>query len=916
MKDQTTFKHQTFMPLSHPFWVPFKKLSFDSNRHVFSYHLLLSLFFFSNFFLFGQILIYSTDVLNLNFPILLFSKQNFLAGHAGLWNPYILSGVSGFSYSNLPILSPDNWPLFLIPEKYFFVAATLVSFIKFWLIGIFSFLLFNEELKSRKWAFFASAIYQFSGHTLWSLFVYDVLSMVLFTTISLYLIWTLSTRKPHLNYVYLTLVLTLNMLSSNIAYTAHAMLVIGLLFLYRFFSQPSLARPASHVYVCFLAFLTSTTISLIRLIPVWIETHSSNRQFVFSPNYLDTSFLALRLFDPEVLGVCYRSSQAIIAGLSDRLRGMHIHESMPHYFGVASALLVLWAIVSPLKGKFNFWTYYVVFALSAILFVEPFDTILKTINPAYHALSLQTFLPVGFCMLAGHAAKYMEDNLETVSLHGKSAQVLAFLIAVILLYIMAVWIGNFREELNLVRILVILAIFAFFSMSLLYRSWPQVFLKICMLLGVILFFCILYLMLLHHHSNSTYLSHLKNMSASLLMLLMTYGFLLITAFGKAELKRYFWACAIPLSLLSFLVTLYPWAEAIRELPDRKGDFILAMLGLLRFILVTAIFLSVYRMNVARQFSRSWLFPLLLSVLLFEQLPASKIHSHIVINPFYRQSSPYPPLHDVFLDTDGQPIKFDHKNYRVNRPNTLLSLPIYEGLYGADNEVLSSMFSVYGIRSYGGHYNVVSSRYEKFIKDLVPDLPRDTVGYGVYTRIKDERFLDLAGVKYDYADQPSKAIKTRPNALSRFMLFQSYEVLENGQSAFEKLRSPDFDPLRTVVLEKDPGSPISGMREANRILQYSERSTDEIELKLQSDLPGILLFNDSYHEGWKAFVNGLEQQIIPANRAFMAIKVPAGASTVVFRFMPRYFTYGLYAASAGGLMLTLITLILYLKREHL
>lgn len=837
-------------------------------------------------------------------------------GHVGLWNPYILSGVSGFSYSNLPILSPDNWPHFLIPEKQFFTATTLISFFKFWLIGVFAFLLFNEELQSKKWAFFASVVYQFSGHTLWSLLVYDVLSMVLFTTISLYLVWSMPKRKAHLNYAFLTITLTLNLLSSNIAYTAHALIVIGILFLYRFFSQPT--RKIQHASLFFLASLTGITISLVRLIPVWIETHSSNRQFTFNPDYLDTSFLLLRLFDPEVLGVCYRSSQSIIAGLSDHLRGMHIHELMPHYFGASSALLALWAIVSSLKGRINFWSYYVVLSLSAILFIEPFDTILKTFNPVYHALSLQIFLPVGFCMLVGHSAKYLEDNIETVSLRGKSAQVLAFIIAIIVFYILAVWVANFREELKLIRILAMLTALAALSLFLVYHHRPHFFMKVCLFSAAILFICILYLMLLHHHSNSTYISHLKNISASLLMLLLAWCFLLITASGKMELKRYFWACAIPLSLLALFITLYPWAEAIRELPDRKGDFILAMLGLVRFTLVAGIFLSVFRLVGARQFSRNWLFPLLLSILLFEQLPASKIHSHIVINPFYRQSTPYPPLPDNFYDSNGQAVKLDHKNYRVNHPNTLLSLPVYNELYGADNEVLSSMFSVYGIRSYGGHYNVVSSRYVKFIKNLIPDLPQDTVGYGAYTRIKNERFLDLTGVMYDQTELSSakKTIKIRPNALSRFMLFGSYKVLENEQSAFDKLRDPEFNPLHTVILESDPGISSLDNHEPEKLLQYTERSTDEIKLEVRSESPGILLFNDSYHEGWRAFVDGVEQPIIPANRAFMAIKTPAGTSKVVFQFLPRYFVQGLYATGAGIMMLILIFSILYFNRARL
>lgn len=840
-----------------------------------------------------------------------------MEGQIGLWNPYILSGVSGFSYSNLPILSPDNWPHFLVPEKYFFITATFISFLKFWLIGVFAFLLFNEELNDKKWAFFSSVIYQFSGYTIWALFIYDVLTMVLFTTISLYLIWSMHKRSTHLNYIYLTIAFTLNVLSSNIAYTSHAMIAIGVLFFYRLPSQLSPERKPGHVLLFALAFLNSIILSAIRLIPVWIETHSSNRQFTFNPNYLDTSFFALRLFDPEVLGVNYRSSQLIINGLSDHLHGMHIHELMPHYFGVSVALLVLWAVVSPLRGKILFWMFYVVLVLSAILFIEPFDTILKIINPVYHKLSLQIFLPVGFCMLAGHMAKYIEENIATMTFRGKSAQIMIFFIITIIFYILSVWIGNFREELGLIRLLTVLSFIITLATTLIYQRWPQVVIKSGLLLGGILFSCILYLLLLHHHTNNTYLLHLKSISASILMLLLTYSFLLICAYGKPEMKRYYWFFAIPLFLLSFAILMIPMPEGIRELPDKRGNFVLAMLGLVRLIIVVTIFFTASILINAKKFSRSWLFPLMLTVLLLEQLPASKIHNHIVINPFYNLNSPYPPLPDSFFDVQRQPIKLDYKNYRVNRPNTLLSLPYYDELYGSNNEVLSSSYSIYGIRSYGGHYNVISQRYEKFIKGVIPELPSDILGYGVYTKINNERFLDLAGVKYDYVNHSSseKYVVTRPNALSRFMLFQSYEVHENEESAFDVLNSPDFDPLRTVILEKDPGISTSDTGYAELILQYIERSTDKIELETHKDVPSVLLFNDSYHEGWKAFINGVEQPIILANRAFMAIKLPAGTNKIAFQFLPRYFILSLYASSSGILIFIFIALALYLRRTR-
>ncbi|NIQ03205.1 MAG: hypothetical protein GWM98_24790, partial [Nitrospinaceae bacterium] len=83
------------------------------NDFIFLCHLVIAAVFFSSYFLFNYVLIVSTDVLNLNFPVLLWAKRNFLVGEPGLWNSYLLMGTSTFATSNAPQFSPDNWLHFL-----------------------------------------------------------------------------------------------------------------------------------------------------------------------------------------------------------------------------------------------------------------------------------------------------------------------------------------------------------------------------------------------------------------------------------------------------------------------------------------------------------------------------------------------------------------------------------------------------------------------------------------------------------------------------------------------------------------------------------------------------------------------------------------------------------------------------------
>ena len=55
---------------------------------------------------------------------------------------------------------------------------------------------------------------------------------------------------------------------------------------------------------------------------------------------------------------------------------------------------------------------------------------------------------------------------------------------------------------------------------------------------------------------------------------------------------------------------------------------------------------------------------------------------------------------------------------------------------------------------------------------------------------------------------------------------------------------------------------------------------------------LVFFSVPYEEGWSATVNGQSAEIIKANKGFMAVKVPAGTSSIRFEYMTPGLNYGL------------------------
>ncbi|HDS29655.1 MAG TPA: hypothetical protein ENN67_01290, partial [Firmicutes bacterium] len=57
----------------------------------------------------------------------------------------------------------------------------------------------------------------------------------------------------------------------------------------------------------------------------------------------------------------------------------------------------------------------------------------------------------------------------------------------------------------------------------------------------------------------------------------------------------------------------------------------------------------------------------------------------------------------------------------------------------------------------------------------------------------------------------------------------------------------------------------------------------------------LIFSECWYPEWKAFIDGKEVEIHPANGAYMAVLVPVGEHSVTFKFVPTSFYFGILVA---------------------
>ncbi len=101
-------------------------------------------------------------------------------------------------------------------------------------------------------------------------------------------------------------------------------------------------------------------------------------------------------------------------------------------------------------------------------------------------------------------------------------------------------------------------------------------------------------------------------------------------------------------------------------------------------------------------------------------------------------------------------------------------------------------------------------------------------------------------------------------------------------------SSDYDPAQVAFVEQPLSLPGSSQGEASII---RDLPTD-VSVNVKMSAPGLLVLADRWDVGWRATLNGAPVPILRTNHAVRGVVVPAGISTVEFRYRPASFRIGL------------------------
>jgi len=199
------------------------------------------------------------------------------------------------------------------------------------------------------------------------------------------------------------------------------------------------------------------------------------------------------------------------------------------------------------------------------------------------------------------------------------------------------------------------------------------------------------------------------------------------------------------------------------------------------------------------------------------------------------------------------------------------------------------------------YNVpLQPRYERFI-GFIRSQP--------LASIRD--LLDMLNVKYvlsgNHVDVPgyslvregagTNKLYQNGNWQPRAFLVKKFKVLESGQEFAKAFIESDINLRETVLLESQPfrfltlkkQPSIPTLSPAVKIVKYEN---NRMVLDVSTPQAALLFMSETYYPGWKAYVDGREEEILRANYAFRAIPVGPGSHRIEVLYQSLSFKIGL------------------------
>jgi hypothetical protein len=220
------------------------------------------------------------------------------------------------------------------------------------------------------------------------------------------------------------------------------------------------------------------------------------------------------------------------------------------------------------------------------------------------------------------------------------------------------------------------------------------------------------------------------------------------------------------------------------------------------------------------------------------------------------------------------------------------------------------------------YNVpLQSRYERLMgvirhKPLASIL--DVLDMMNVKYVLSDNSTDIPGYSLVRGGAGTSKLYENSNWLPRAFLVKNFKVVVEEQEFARAFIESDINFRETVLLESQPfrfltlkeQPAIPALSPAVRIVKYEN---NRMVLTVDTPEAALLFMSEAFYPGWKAYVDGKDEEILRANYVFRAIPVGPGSHRIEVVFEPLSFKIGL-AVSLLTIFLLIAGLIIWTRRR--
>lgn len=227
---------------------------------------------------------------------------------------------------------------------------------------------------------------------------------------------------------------------------------------------------------------------------------------------------------------------------------------------------------------------------------------------------------------------------------------------------------------------------------------------------------------------------------------------------------------------------------------------------------------------------------------------------------------------------------------------------------------------YGVSTYN---SVLNRNLKRFAKEICPEIcTLGMDGYNDFKGIKnDVEVVSILGIKYILSYEKIEDIPQYKliHSVNNLHVYENTVTQGIGSFYTNVITAKDYSELSeekkcgllydTLILEKiEQKISNEGQTGKSEVLFEKPRNSSLITGEVKAQQEGYVFAAIPFEDGWKAYVDGEETEIIKANIGYSAIRVKEGRHKIVFQYSTPFLKEGMIISAIGFVCLGIWTVI--------